>query len=356
MVGVLKQIQLNFLEQNVPVNTMVVQDDFLIVSLRRVDNLVKIDCTTGAYMHSFIGHTNSVFALQLRENYLFSGSADTNIICWNPFNGDKLRTLTGHSDEVHTLLLVDNLLYSGGSDFKIIKWDIGSWQIIQELPNAHTNIIRCLAHSDGLLLSGSNDATVIKWNETSGNRMFIFRGLSKKLWSVVFWNNFVVTGGGDSSILVWDASANYLTPTAFLSAHRDAVNCLYVYKNLLFSGSSDRLILQWNLLTLLQEKSFPGKLKIKSLNDVLGHSKSVTAIVADDLNLYSGSNDLSLRIWNMSSGKTEHEFTGHANSVSSLQMNVNYLYSSSFDKTIKEWSKTLLQSTKTITCKFSCKL
>jgi WD40 repeat protein len=82
----------------------------------------------------------------------------------------------------------------------------------------------------------------------------------------------------------------------------------------------------------------------------------VTTIVADDLNLYSGSNDLSLRIWNMSSGKTEHELTGHANSVSSLQMNVNYLYSSSFDKTIKEWSKTLLQSTKTITCKFSCKL
>lgn len=213
-------------------------------------------------MHAFIGHSNSVFALQLSGNYLFSGSADTSIICWNVLNGDKLRTFNGHIDEVHSLLLVENFLYSGGSDLMIFKWDIESGQMMQEFPRAHTNIIRCLAQSDGLLLSGSNDATIIKWNATTGSFVSTFRGLSKKIWSVVFWNGYVVTGGDDSNVLVWDASANYLAPTAVLYAHRGPVNCLFVYENALYSGSSDKSVMQWNLSSLLLDKSYHGSLNI----------------------------------------------------------------------------------------------
>lgn len=76
--------------------------------------------------------------------------------------------------------------------------------------------------------------------------------------------------------------------------------------------------------------------------------------MADDVTLYSGSNDLTIRSWNISSGNTVHVFIGHTDYVSSLQMILNSLYSSSFDKTIKEWSKTSFLNTKTVTCKLEC--
>jgi WD40 repeat protein len=63
------------------------------------------------------GHTGGVLCLQVLSDYLYSGSTDTNIHCWNRI-GNLVRVLNGHHASVIALTadLENNLLFSGSED------------------------------------------------------------------------------------------------------------------------------------------------------------------------------------------------------------------------------------------------
>lgn len=116
-----------------------------------------------------------------------------------------------------------------------------------------------------------------------------------------------------------------------LAGHTGAVLSLAISLNeqILASGSEDHTVKVWNLTTG------------QELHNLIGHTGAVLglAISADSQILVSGSADKTIKIWNLSTGKLIQTLIGHTNGVESVAISADgqTLVSGSADKTIKVW-------------------
>jgi len=108
----------------------------------------------------------------------------------------------------------------------------------------------------------------------------------------------------------------------------------------LASGSNDKTIKIWNLTTG------------QEIHTLKGHSAGVysVAISPDGRTLASGSNDKTIKIWNLTTGQEIHTLKGHSAGVRSVAISPDgrTLASGSNDKTIKIWNLTTGQEIHTL--------
>lgn len=195
----------------------------------------------------FQGHLDSVSAMYLSEDLLFSGSVDKIIICWNSITGEMLRKFVGHANAISAIVVVEDEVYSGSWDTSIIKWNKNDGRIIKVFPIINENIIKCIKYRDKSIFAGSVDTSIIKWNATTGDYSFIYIGRIQKIFSITLWRSFIISGGEDSVIRLWDSTVNSVGASKTIFGHGNAVNVLLIYEETLFSGSSDSTIRQWRL-------------------------------------------------------------------------------------------------------------
>jgi len=119
----------------------------------------------------------------------------------------------------------------------------------------------CLAltTSDTTAYTGAKDASLISWDIETGSKTFISKGARGRtkhvkghtadILAVAVSDDeaYLATAGRDSVVHVWDPRSHELIHT--FTGHRDAVTSLSFRKesNQLFSGSNDRTIKIWNL-------------------------------------------------------------------------------------------------------------
>lgn len=186
----------------------------------------------------------------LTESWLFSGSGDSSIICWDTGNGAIIRTFQGHTNYVFALQVLGNDLYSGAGDGNVIKWNVNDGKIIRIFPPDHKGRIRSLALRDGAVFSGAEDTFIIRWNTTTGSLIFMYTGRQKIVSGLVLWKTFVISGGDDGQIKFWDVSIDSFEPSVVLHDHTDTIGSVLLYESTLFSASSDKTVRQWNLTDL----------------------------------------------------------------------------------------------------------
>ncbi|MDH6098182.1 WD40 repeat domain-containing serine/threonine-protein kinase [Anabaenopsis sp. FSS-46] len=101
----------------------------------------------------------------------------------------------------------------------------------------------------------------------------------------------------------------------------------------LASGSNDKTIKLWDVRT--------GKVRRTLTGFFTGHSDSVYSVgfSPDGQTLASGSGDKTIKLWDVTTGKVRHTLTGHSDSVCSVGFSPDgqTLASGSRDKTIKRW-------------------
>lgn len=68
------------------------------------------------------GHSSDVNVIELYDDYIASGSSDSNIIIWN-FDGHLLFKLSGHLGVIRSLYMDNYKLVSGGDAKRIMVWD-----------------------------------------------------------------------------------------------------------------------------------------------------------------------------------------------------------------------------------------
>ncbi|WP_017742868.1 protein kinase domain-containing protein [Scytonema hofmannii] len=143
---------------------------------------------------------------------------------------------------------------------------------------------------------------------------------------------------GLGGIIYWQMKG--YTPT--LNGHLGEVNSLAVKLNLansslkedliglVVSGSDDKTIKIWNL---------KNKKEIRTLK---GHKEFVYAVAlsGDGQTLASGGKDNIIKIWNLNTGQEIRTLMGHSSYVNSVAMSADsqILVSGSYDKTIKVWN------------------
>ena len=133
--------------------------------------------------------------------------------------------------------------------------------------------------------------------------------------------------GGNDHIYLWDLSCGkYLRKMSCNKVHSVAISNDSRY---LVSGSNDKTVRLWDVATGKEIKQF------------LGHTESVNsvAISKDSRYLVSGSIDKTLRLWELATGKEIKQFLGYTSVVDSVAISKDsrYLVSGSSDSTVKLW-------------------
>jgi WD40 repeat protein len=249
---------------NGAVLSVVVDEDHIYLSQLYAPRMIKLLISSGQTLMSFEGHTETVFVLLLHDIRLYSGSGDKTIIVWNKNDGTINRRYFGHRADVYTLIMINEILYSGDEKGFIVKWNMTASRLAKSFQYVHKGSIQCFTTDGQDLYSGSVDLSVIKWNMTAGTPHKVYADPPKKLMFLSSWKKFIIAAGENSQIMFWDFSANNLDPYTVLSEHTDAVNCLFVHEEFLFSGSTDNSIIQWNITSLLSMRTFLGKMKTLS--------------------------------------------------------------------------------------------
>jgi WD40 repeat protein len=162
------------------------------------------------------------------------------------------------------------------------------------------------------------------------------------VWRVLFYHRFssVNTTPIQNFRNAYRAIYSNLTKGVYASdtfqGHRGTIYCLAIFDGKLFSGSDDKTIKVWDLKTG------------ECTATLIGTQSSVYSLAVFDGKLFSGSDDCTIKVWDLITGEYT-ALTGHEDAVCSLAVFDGKLFSGSDDKTIKVWDLKTRQCTATLT-------
>lgn len=193
-------------------------------------------------------------------------------------------------------------------------------------------------HNGSQIVSVSEDAVIIVWDAVTGekkNSLLPRKGRVNQIrWNPDHSNRIAFTE--NNIIRLWNAVTSEFLGD--LHEHTATVTALCWSLNglQLATGSADNTIILWDTsdITLSSKYNIIKKLK--------GHKNNVTSIAWNPQNsniLASGSQDKTIKIWNLTKGKVQRTLTGHTSWITNIEWSPrgDQLLSASYDTTIRLW-------------------
>lgn len=254
----------------------------------------------------------------------------------NPDTGtskELYRTVTGHEYSIICLAISENNQYIASGDSGGI---IGIWQMKDGKPihrfQAHVGgVINLQWISDENLVSFGRDHVVKIWNWREQAEINSFYIQSDRI------RNFQLFADNDQ--FVFCGENRKITKGNFQGTHQNSIGehsgrvfCLLLINrdNLLISGSEDRTIKIWNV----SENN-------ADLMTLRGHNDSLLSLAFSEKDhmIISGSKDKTIKQWNLKNGMEIRTLAGHQAQVNSLKVaeQSSAIFSCSDDTTIKMW-------------------
>jgi WD40 repeat protein len=270
---------------------------------------------------------------------------------WNLAKGELIETLSespwsisGLVDEVNSLAFSPDgqILVSVGADSTIKIWHTGALDLI-DIWHKHNGCVRCVAFTpDGkMIATGGDDRKILFWNlrdRQVENTLCLDDTAAHSM--VLSQDGKILITGSYRKIKVWHLTSSLkkkkqqeIQPIHTLMGHSHIVNSLTITANAkyLVSGSQDKTIKVWNLVN--------GEL----IHTLKGHRDIVNtvALSPDEQIIASGSADKTIKLWHLETGELLGTFSGHGNTVTALTFTASgeMLVSGSLDKTIKIWQR-----------------
>jgi WD40 repeat protein len=199
-----------------------------------------------------------------------------------------------------------------------------------------------------MMLSGGNDRIITVRHLGTGKILRTLTRHSDSIYALCLSKNgqILASGGRDKTLNVWNlhtaTNCNSISPTSRIvgeglmytfTGHSESINCIAITPNgkMLVSGSEDSTLHLWNL----QTGKFLARLE--------GHEAGVKSVAfsRDGKMLVSSSADHTIKLWQLPKVKAPiHTLTGHSDWVKCLAISPDgqILASGSQDKTIKLWN------------------
>ncbi|ACK68582.1 WD-40 repeat protein [Gloeothece citriformis PCC 7424] len=340
------------------VNSVSISPDGKTLASGSGDNTIKLwNLETGEQIRTLKGHEETVTSVSFSPDgkTLASWSYDKTIKLWNLETGQEIRTLTGHDYYVNSVSFSpDGKIWASGSVDKTIKlWNLETGQEIRTL-TGHDYYVNSVSFSpDGkTLASGSQDGTIKVWNLETGKEIRTLKGHDNSVNSVSFSpippspvtkggaGGILASGSNDGTIKLWNLESGQEIRT--LQGHDYSVRSVSISPDgkTLASWSWDKTIKLWNLKTGKEIRTLTGY-------DSYVNSVSFSPIPPSPVTkggagriLASGSQDGTIKLWNLESGTEIRTLKGHDQTVWSVSFSLDgkTLASGSVDKTIKLWN------------------
>lgn len=245
---------------------------------------------------------------------------------------------------------------------------------INSLEKCHNEGVSCLDFDVpyGILCSaGVNEHGIKIWDLLKYRKMGYLEGHSGII-NCMGMNskyNILITGSSDSTLKLWDLNAatqGYtidsiddqdtsskicINPEEYcintFESHVEEVTCLSINSNHLVSGSQDRTIRVWDLYTgncietldlnfsNLSQSSLEQHLAEAPMKTV--EAPVIGALQAFDVALATGTKDGVVRLWDLRSGEAIRTLNGHQDAITCLKFDTTNIVTGSLDKTVKTW-------------------
>ncbi len=263
--------------------------------------------------------------------------------------GGLIHTLEGHGDVVSAAAMSSDSrrVISGSWDKTLKVWDLTTGKLHHTL-KGHTGGVNAVAISgDGTrAVSGSDDSTLKVWDLDTGRLLNTLGGHDSGVTAVALTSDGTraVSSSWDKTLRVWDLGTGRMLRT--LKGDIDAVhptpnddddydddeelNAVAVSDDgrWAISGSEDATLKFWDVTT--------GRL----LRILRGHVARVNAVAmsGDGTRAVSGSDDASLKVWYLTRSRLR-TLAGHDDRVTAVAMSgdVKWAVSGSDDTTLKVW-------------------
>lgn len=279
-------------------------------------------------------HKNGIIkALLLNdETHVITCSTDSSIQIYDLKSGLALGTLMGHNKVVRDIIMLTSGLLASCSDDQTIRiWNLDQMICKNVLKDHSAQVYRLLELSNNKLISTSRDASMKVWDLQSDD-VKCLRTISNADGDLVFAcisiNNEDIAYGSrkDISILHFETG----TVKKILSGHTDTVRDLLILsdKNTLISGSQDSTIRIWNI------DLAECKLVLSGHTDIISKLHFFSPEV-----LMSASFDRTVRFWDLKTGKCLKVLKGDRNGVCFITTMCNgSLLSVGTEDVVKIWS------------------
>ena len=342
------------------------------------NKLVRIwNVETHKLINTFVEHRRDIIGVKFSPD-------GTTLICWSEYGSriwdieksvykkdlnlrfERPSDITFHADRISVV----------NGSHKTIRYGDSETETKKEINDAHKKSITCVSFSPDakMIASGSRDKTVRLWNAETETLHKTLKGHRKPILSITFSHDGsrIASASEDKTIRVWNVNTGR-------RKHIFKTNSKHLHKivfspngNTLASSSLDGIIHQWDLNKRKHKNTIVGhgggfasknivfsKDKITAAttygsnhiiiydlntqgvqNIFKGHSKRVNCLsfAPDGKILASGSQDKSIRLWNVTTGENKKKLNGHYEEVSHVMFKDDEtLISYGHDKRVRLW-------------------
>ncbi|HWO21593.1 MAG TPA: WD40 repeat domain-containing protein [Kofleriaceae bacterium] len=348
------------------------------------DRTLKVwDLSSGRVLATLEGHSGWVRACALTadDRRVISASVDRTLKVWDLESGRALTTLEGHADWVRWYAVTADgrrVIAPSASGTPTI-WDLDSGHVLSTLEGHADRVLACTVTTDGRrAVSASADSTLKVWDLERGSLLSTLEGHEDWVLACTISaeGRRMVSASADTTLKVWDLENGSLLAT--LKGHDDWVTACTITPDgkRLISVSDDETLCIWDPESGLQigrsprcsggvrwyavvgrtcVASIPGELAGARAWDLVSGERlgptwansveedrscrSLCAVPTDSRRMVSGSQDGTLKVWDLDRERELVTLEGHHGPVNACAVTPDgrRVVSASADRTLKVW-------------------